>query len=749
MQVGSPRAAVALGAVLLLGAGCRCAAGVDPDRSSVVLDVSTLRADGVTPATITVTVRDADGLPMPGQTVALAVSGEGNQVTQPVAGTDEAGVVQGSVASAAAGVKRVQASVQGVALTQQPLVEFTPVAVGLAFTVPPSSAAVQSPLTPPIEVSVVDAAGAVITSATGEISLAIARGPAGAVLGGPVKRLAFSGVARFDGLSLDRVGQDYALVASTPGLPSATSPGFEVTAGPPPQLVFLTQPDTLVAGEAFVPPLRVALQDGRGNLVSGAAARVALGIGFHAGPAVLLGTGSMLPVGAVATFPVLSLDRTGTAYTLVATAPGFAGATSSAFDVTPAAPARLVFLPGGPSQGTAGAALAPAFKVQVQDAFGNVAPGFAGQVFVELGANPGGATLSGPAAVSAPGSVATFAGLSLDRVGSGYTLRASAEGLASATSPAFSIGAASASGASSSAAVSPSGPLVADGTAAFQITVTVVDSLGNPVSGANVDLRPSAATGNVLVQPPATGADGVATGTLASTLAGTQEITVRVGTLDLATRPVVTFVAGPVSDAASTVTVSPASGIAADGTAAGSVTVTVKDAHGNPIAGSVVTIAASGTGNVIVQPSSPTDPSGVAVGSVASTRAEAKTIFATVGASLSLTQQPAVTFVAGAASAGASTVVASPAAGLAADGAAAAAITVTVLDAFGNPLAGQWVTLTASGSGNAVTQPAAATDANGVAVGSLSSTVAEQKTVSATVGGALLLDARPTVQFGP
>src|SRR5881392_3626016 len=67
-------------------------------------------------------------------------------------------------------------------------------------------------------------------------------------------------------------------------------------------------------------------------------------------------------------------------------------------------------------------------------------------------------------------------------------------------------------------------------------------------------------------------------------------------------------------------------------------------------------------------------------------------------------------------------------------GGSAATITVTALDGFGNPIGGKTVTLTATGNGNALTQPAGPTNASGVASGTLSSTVAEAKTVSASVG---------------
>jgi len=69
-------------------------------------------------------------------------------------------------------------------------------------------------------------------------------------------------------------------------------------------------------------------------------------------------------------------------------------------------------------------------------------------------------------------------------------------------------------------------------------------------------------------------------------------------------------------------------------------------------------------------------------------------------------------------------------------------ITVTARDQFGNLIQGLLVELAATGTGNTVTQPVAATNASGVATGTLSSLVTEVKTVSATIGGVLIV---PTV----
>ena len=69
------------------------------------------------------------------------------------------------------------------------------------------------------------------------------------------------------------------------------------------------------------------------------------------------------------------------------------------------------------------------------------------------------------------------------------------------------------------------------------------------------------------------------------------------------------------------------------------------------------------------------------------------------------------------------------------DGTSQTTLTVTVADAFGNPLAGTAVSLSASGSANAFGAIDGVTDANGVFTTTLASTLAQAETVTATEGG--------------
>jgi hypothetical protein len=107
--------------------------------------------------------------------------------------------------------------------------------------------------------------------------------------------------------------------------------------------------------------------------------------------------------------------------------------------VSPAAADHLVFLQQ-PSDTGAGQTITPAVMVAVVDRFGNVVTGDnADTVTLALGTNPGGGTLSGALIVTVTNGVATFADLSIDQAGDGYTLNATVAGLTAADSAAFRI----------------------------------------------------------------------------------------------------------------------------------------------------------------------------------------------------------------------------------------------------------------------------------------------------------------------
>jgi hypothetical protein len=80
------------------------------------------------------------------------------------------------------------------------------------------------------------------------------------------------------------------------------------------------------------------------------------------------------------------------------------------------------------------------------------------------------------------------------------------------------------------------------------------------------------------------------------------------------------------------------------GPARSAITVTAKDDGGLPIMGATIVLSATGTDNTITQPTAPTDANGQAVGYLSSTKAEVKTVSATVnGSDLGVTVDVTVT----------------------------------------------------------------------------------------------------------
>ncbi len=178
--------------------------------------------------------------------------------------------------------------------------------------------------------------------------------------------------------------------------------------------------------------------------------------------------------------------------------------------------------------------------------------------------------------------------------------------------------------------------------------------------------------------------------------------------------------------------------------------VLVTDAGGNPVANVPVTFAAA-TGGGTVTGGGPvlTGLDGVAtVGAwTLGPTPGANTLTATAGEP-NVAGSP-VTFTAtatvGPPDAATSTVTANPSAIVPSSGQSFTTVTVTVRDAAGSTVAGATVTLSVSGTGNFVSQPTAPTDLQGRATGTLASSVAETKTVTATVNGSVTVAQTATV----
>jgi uncharacterized protein YjdB len=208
---------------------------VSATLSTVVTDKTVAVANESDFITVTVTVKDAGGNPVEGQTVQLTATGSGNTISGAVT-TNASGVAVGTVASSVAEVKTITVIVNPGSgqrvLATQPSVTFVPgPPARVGFVVQPSNIAAGDPITAPVQVAVQDANGNTIPTATDNITLAIQGGKAGAALLGTYPVAAVSGVATFSDLSVDSAAAGYQLVATSGSLSAATSGAFDVSPG--------------------------------------------------------------------------------------------------------------------------------------------------------------------------------------------------------------------------------------------------------------------------------------------------------------------------------------------------------------------------------------------------------------------------------------------------------------------------------------------------------------------------------------
>jgi hypothetical protein len=102
--------------------------------------------------------------------------------------------------------------------------------------------------------------------------------------------------------------------------------------GPPSKLVFVQQPSNTVFGAPIKPAVTMQIQDATGNPTPGPAS-IAMALGANPTGGTLSGTTTVPLASGTATFSDLSIDRTGSGYTLTATSAGLATVTSSLFNI--------------------------------------------------------------------------------------------------------------------------------------------------------------------------------------------------------------------------------------------------------------------------------------------------------------------------------------------------------------------------------------------------------------------------------
>jgi hypothetical protein len=192
----------------------------------------------------------------------------------------------------------------------------------------------------------------------------------------------------------------------------------------------------------------------------------------------------------------------------------------------------------------------------------------------------------------------------------------------------------------------------ADGTSTSTITVTVLGLGNSPLAGKNVTLANTSGPQSAVISPAGavtSGANGVATFTVRSGTAGAEGLTATVATDSVVITQTATVNFVGQSDAAlSTVAASRAS-VVANGTTTSTITVSLKDANGFPVAGNEVTLAnTAGPQAAVVNPLTAvtTDANGQASFTVSSSTQGTETFTATdTTDSVGVTQTASVTFI--------------------------------------------------------------------------------------------------------
>ena len=221
-------------------------------------------------------------------------------------------------------------------------------------------------------------------------------------------------------------------ITATSGGKSASS-SITVTRRPATRLGFVQQPSTAIAGQTMIPPVRVAIQDDLLGTVTNAGNQVSIALAGNPGGATLNGTTSVNAVNGIATFSNLSLDRTGTGYTLIATSSGLSSITSTPFDVTAGSANRLAFTTAPPAAARSGVALSPQPVLQLRDGSGN--PVAQAGVVISAAIASGSGTLSGATTATTNGSgTATFSNLALNGPTGNYSIGFTAPGIQALTS---------------------------------------------------------------------------------------------------------------------------------------------------------------------------------------------------------------------------------------------------------------------------------------------------------------------------
>jgi streptogramin lyase len=275
-------------------------------------------------------------------------------------------------------------------------------------------------------VAVDHSSGVLDTFYQGTVTLSLATDPSGdSKLGGTLTATVVNGKAVFAGLTLSNAGTGYVIEASTSGITSATTQPFNVALAANHLVVTQEPPTTVAAGTEFT--TIVSAVDGNGSVDGSFDQAITLSLLNNTYGATLGGTVTEGADGGVATFTDLTVSEPGDNFALQATGSTFVAAQSVGFDVT-APPATELSITTAPSSSLV-AGTEFNLVVDAMDPEGFIDSAYDGAITLVLSGGPSGARLFGTLTVYANQGVADFTYLTLDLVGSGYTINVSSGSL--------------------------------------------------------------------------------------------------------------------------------------------------------------------------------------------------------------------------------------------------------------------------------------------------------------------------------
>lgn len=559
------------------------------------------------PVNPTVLVRDGNGNPVAGVSVAFAISAGGGTIQSSTDLTSALGIAGGGTWTMGplAGSNQLTASAPG--LAGSPAV-FS--ATGTPTTGPPASltkisgdnqsAPAGSVLAESLVVRVADAGGTGVPGIS--VSWSVLSG------GGTVS----SSTVTTDLAGLAAVELTLGTTAGGNSV-DATAAGFKRTfsatglAGPATSLVVVTQPGNGQSGLVLSQQPLIQLVDANGNPATQSGISVAAAIASGGG--TLGGTVTVsTDAGGLAVFPNLMVTGLVGSRTLSFAATGLAGVTSASFAIT-AGPAVVMAKQAGDNQSAlAGTPVAVNPRVVVTDASGNPVSG----VTVNFSVTSGGGSIGSGSSVTNGLGRASGGTWTLGPVAGPNTLSAVSPGLSGSPAVFSATGTSSTGAPASIAKINGDNQTgVAGNVAAESLVVQVLDPNNTGVPGVTVAWTVLSGGGSVSSASTTTGPTGLAavSWTL-GVIAGSNSA--RASAAGFTATFTATGVAGPA------VALSKQAGDNQSATVGTAVAVDpavlVVDSHSNPVPGVTVNFTVIGGNGMIASPVSLTDAQGIATG---------------------------------------------------------------------------------------------------------------------------------------